>query len=113
MEGSTVRNPPCRSDYRPGDELLDGSPWAVEDDAAEEAAVVAVQTRIARMSDSELGELALHASPLTASVELATLRLFGALIRAALRRSDATLTDDERTLVECVRETIEEESRHA
>lgn len=67
-----VRNPPCRSDYRTGDELLDGSPWAVEDDAAEEAAVVAVQTRIARMSDSELGELALHASPLTASVELAT-----------------------------------------
>lgn len=111
MEGSTVRNPPCRSDYRTGDELLDGSPWAVEDDAAEEALAIAVEAEIARLPDLGLAEIVIGDT--TQAVYDAACRVVGRVIRAALRRSDATLTDDERTLVECVRETIEEESRHA
>ena len=107
-----VRNPPCRSDYRTGDELLDGSPWAVEDDAAEEAAVVAVQTRIARMPDIDLADLALDGDELPGSVELAARRLLGAVIREALREWRMRLSADALTVVEYVRETIEEEVRH-
>ena len=110
MEGSTVRNPPCRSDYRPGDELVAGSPWCVEDDAADEALAIAIEDEIARLPDLDLAEIVIGDT--TQAVYDAACRVVGRVIRAALRRSDATLTDDERTLVAFVCETVEAEVRN-
>ena len=69
-----------------------------------------VQSRIARARDIELADIVLD-DEATIPVDDAARRILGRIIRAALRRSSATLTDDERTLVDYVRETVEAEVR--
>ena len=69
-----------------------------------------VQSRIARARDIELADIVLD-DEATIPVDDAARRILGRIIRAALRRSSATLTDDERTLVDYVRETVESEVR--
>ena len=69
-----------------------------------------VQSRIARARDIELADIVLD-DEATIPVDDAARRILGRIIRAALRRSSATLTDDERTLTDYVRETVEAEVR--
>lgn len=71
---------------------------------------IEVQSRILHTDDSDLANIALaEESPLC--VDEAARRILGRIIRAALRRSSATLTDDERVVTAFVRECIEAEVR--
>jgi len=80
-------------------------------EAAEEDFQGDVQARITDMRDVDLADVALS-DDATRSADQAARRILGKIIRAALRRSGATLTDDERTLVAYVRETVEAEMRN-
>ena len=79
--------------------------------AAEEDFQGDVQARITDMRDVDLADVALS-DDATRSADQAARRILGRVIRAALRRSSATLTDDERTLVAFVCETVEAEVRN-
>lgn len=69
-----------------------------------------VQARITDMRDVDLADVALS-DDATRSADQAARRILGKIIRAALRRSSATLTDDERVVTAFVRECIEAEVR--
>lgn len=77
----------------------------------EEQIEIEVQGCIRRARDVGLADIVLdEQSPIP--VDDAARRILGRIIRAALRRSSATLTDDERTLVAFVCETVEAEVRN-
>ena len=82
------------------------------DEDAEEDFQLDVEARISRLPDIDLTNLALDGDELPGSVELAARRLLGAVIREALREWRMRLSADALTVVEYVRETIEEEVRH-
>jgi len=80
-------------------------------EAAEEDFQGDVQARITDMRDVDLADVALS-DDATRSADQAARRILGRVIRAALRRSGATLTDDERVVTAFVRETVEAEVRN-
>lgn len=80
-------------------------------EAAEEDLQGDVEAAINATHDVGLADIVLdEQSPIP--VDDAARRILGRIIRAALRRSSATLTDDERTLVAFVCETVEAEVRN-
>lgn len=72
---------------------------------------IEVQSRILHSRDIDLADLVLDGDELPASVELAARRLLGAVIRKALGKSRATLTDDEQRMTDYIREVFESELR--
>ena len=80
-------------------------------EAAEEDFQGDVEATIVATHDADLAGMVLD-DDAPASAYYAACRILGKIIRAALRRSGATLTDDERTLVAFVRETVEAEVRN-
>ena len=80
-------------------------------EAAEEDLQGDVEATINATHDVDLADIVLS-DDATNTADQAARRILGRIIRAALRRSSATLTDDERTLVAYVRETVEAEVRN-
>ena len=83
-------------------------------EAAEEDFRGDVQARIDALRPIDLADIVLS-DDATIPVDHAARRMLGSAIRAALAArtySSATLTDDERTLVAYVRETVEAEVRN-
>ena len=77
-------------------------------EAAEEDLQGDVEATINATHDVDLADIVLDDESPALAYDAAR-RILGRIIRAALRRSSATLTDDERELVSFVRESIESE----